>query len=201
MEFNEKLQKLRKQRGLTQEELAEKLYVTRTAVSKWESGRGYPNIDSLLAIAKFFSVTIDELLSSGEAIRLAEEDRREKSEGSRDLICGLIDISACLLLFLPIFALRTGEVIKNTALLFLNGTPLYILIPYFTLVTATVLCGIATLLMRGRKTSLWRKLKAPFSISLSGAAALIFTITLQPYAAVFALTLLTIKALTLIFHK
>ena len=81
MEFNEKLQKLRKQKGLTQEELAEKLYVTRTAVSKWESGRGYPNIDSLLAIAKFFSVTVDELLSSGEAIRLAEEDRREKSEG------------------------------------------------------------------------------------------------------------------------
>ena len=41
MEFNEKLQELRKQRGLTQEELAEKLYVSRTAISKWESGRGY----------------------------------------------------------------------------------------------------------------------------------------------------------------
>ena len=145
--------------------------------------------------------TWDIFFLRGEAIRLAEEDRREKSEGSRDLICGLIDISACLLLFLPLFALRTGDVIKNTALLFLNGTPLYILIPYFTLVTATVLCGIATLLMRGRKTVLWSKLKAPFSISLSGAVALIFTITLQPYAAVFALTLLTIKALTLIFHK
>jgi len=46
MEFNEKLQELRKQRGLTQEELAEKLYVSRTAISKWESGRGYPNIES-----------------------------------------------------------------------------------------------------------------------------------------------------------
>jgi transcriptional regulator with XRE-family HTH domain len=48
MEFNEKLQELRKQKGLTQEELAEKLYVSRTAISKWESGRGYPNIESLL---------------------------------------------------------------------------------------------------------------------------------------------------------
>ena len=63
MEFNEKLQELRKQKGFTQEELAELLFVSRTAVSKWESGRGYPNIDSLKAISKLFSVTIDELLS------------------------------------------------------------------------------------------------------------------------------------------
>lgn len=58
MEFCEKLQELRKKRGLTQEELAEQLYVSRTAISKWESGRGYPSIDSLKAIAKFFSVSL-----------------------------------------------------------------------------------------------------------------------------------------------
>ena len=64
MEFHEKLQELRKARGLTQEELAEALYVSRAAVSKWESGRGYPGIDSLKAISKYFSITIDELLSA-----------------------------------------------------------------------------------------------------------------------------------------
>ena len=63
MEFHEKLQELRKQKGLTQEQLAQQLYVSRAAVSKWESGRGYPNLDSLKALAKFYSVTIDELLS------------------------------------------------------------------------------------------------------------------------------------------
>ena len=47
MEFHEKLQELRKKKGLTQEELAKELYVSRTAISKWESGKGYPNIDSL----------------------------------------------------------------------------------------------------------------------------------------------------------
>ena len=56
MEFNERLQELRKQKGLTQEELAKELYVSRTAVSKWESGRGYPGIESLKMIAKFFSL-------------------------------------------------------------------------------------------------------------------------------------------------
>ena len=60
MEFHEKLQELRRQKGLTQEQLAEHLFVSRAAVSKWESGRGYPNIDSLKAIAAFYSVSIDE---------------------------------------------------------------------------------------------------------------------------------------------
>ena len=54
MEFNEKLCELRKNRGLTQETLAEALYVLRTAISKWESGREYPNIESLKKISKFF---------------------------------------------------------------------------------------------------------------------------------------------------
>ena len=66
MELSEKLQELRKEKGLTQEELAEALFVSRTAISKWESGRGVPNIESLKAISKFFSVSIDELLSGEE---------------------------------------------------------------------------------------------------------------------------------------
>ena len=78
MEFHEKLQALRKKRGLTQEELAAALFVSRTAVSKWESGRGYPSIDSLKAIARFYSVTIDELLSGEEVLNLAQEDRQQE---------------------------------------------------------------------------------------------------------------------------
>ncbi len=74
MEFHEKLQQLRKQKGLTQEELAEHLYVSRTAVSKWESGRGFPNIESLKAIARFFGASLDELLSGEEILSIAEND-------------------------------------------------------------------------------------------------------------------------------
>ena len=71
MELNEKLQQLRKQKNLTQEELSQALYVSRTAISKWESGRGYPSIDSLKAIAKFFGISVDELLSGEQLLTLA----------------------------------------------------------------------------------------------------------------------------------
>ncbi|MBR3866783.1 MAG: helix-turn-helix transcriptional regulator, partial [Butyricicoccus sp.] len=113
MEFNEKLRELRKQKGLTQEELAASLYVSRTAVSKWESGRGYPNIESLKAIAKLFSVTVDELLSSGELLTLAEEDHKQIENHLRDRVFGLLDLSVVMFLFLPIFAQRTGGRIQE----------------------------------------------------------------------------------------
>ena len=107
MEFNEKLQELRKQKGLTQEELAERLFVSRTAVSKWESGRGYPNIDSLKAIAGFFSVTVDQLLSSEELLTAAEDSQKQTVGRLRDLWFGLTDLCMALLLFLPLFATET----------------------------------------------------------------------------------------------
>ena len=79
MEFNIKLQELRKSRSLTQEELAAALYVSRTAVSKWESGRGLPGIDSLRAIAAYFGITIDELLSGDELLSLADNSAKKES--------------------------------------------------------------------------------------------------------------------------
>ena len=90
MEFNEKLQQLRKQKEITQEELAEAIYVSRTAISKWESGRGYPSIDSLKALSEFFGITIDELLSGEELLIIAEEDTNQKRNYFRDLVFGLL---------------------------------------------------------------------------------------------------------------
>ena len=88
MEFHEKLQELRKSRGLTQEELAEELYVSRTAISKWESGRGYPSIDSLKEISNYFSVTIDELLSTDKLLSIAEKENRANLREMCDLLFG-----------------------------------------------------------------------------------------------------------------
>ena len=103
MEFHEKLQELRRQKGLTQEQLAEHLFVSRAAVSKWESGRGYPNIDSLKAIAAFYSVTIDALLSGEEVLTIAEETQKQQAQHFRRTVFGLLDLSAAAYLFLPQF--------------------------------------------------------------------------------------------------
>ena len=102
MEFHEKLQKLRTDEQLTQEALAEKLYVSRTAISKWESGRGYPSIDSLKVIAEYFHVTIDELIR-GEEIAAPSEQEKESVREYPTLLCGIADCLAVLLLFLPVF--------------------------------------------------------------------------------------------------
>ena len=66
MEFGDKLKKLRTDRGLSQDELAAKIFVTRTAVSKWETKKGYTSNDSLKLIANLFDVTLDELISDDD---------------------------------------------------------------------------------------------------------------------------------------
>lgn len=65
MEFSEKLKILRTQANLTQNELADKLYISRQAVSNYEQGRGYPSMDTLVLMCKLFNTSLDELLSSG----------------------------------------------------------------------------------------------------------------------------------------
>ena len=68
MIFSEKLQLIRKNKGLTQEELAEKLDVSRQAVAKWESGQAYPDISNLIQISNLFNVTVDYLVRDQECM-------------------------------------------------------------------------------------------------------------------------------------
>ena len=197
MEFNEKLQELRKQKGLTQEELAEYLYVSRTAISKWESGRGYPNIDSLKAIAKFFRVTIDELLSGDELLTIAEEDTRQKERTIRDLVFGLLDCGMALLLFLPFFGQKADGTIREVSLLALNHRP-YLKIAYMVFVGAMVGMGITTLALQNCRQRFWTQYKSVLSLTFSAIGVCLFIISQQPYASVLAFAFLIIKAFMLI---
>ena len=68
MIFSEKLQLIRKSKGMTQEDLAEKLAVSRQAVAKWESGQVYPDISNLIQISNLFNVTVDYLVRDQECM-------------------------------------------------------------------------------------------------------------------------------------
>lgn len=198
MEFNEKLQELRKQKQLTQEQLAEQLYVSRTAISKWEAGRGYPGIDSLKEISRYFSVTIDELLSGEELLTAAQEDSRQTILHFRDLVFGLLDCSVIMFLFLPFFGQKSGESVLHVSLLSLTEAEAYVKIPYLMIVIGLFLFGISTLVLQNYKETVWIKIKGKISLCLSAGGSIFFTISLQPYVAVFTFLLLVIKALMLI---
>ena len=198
MEFNEKLQELRKQKGLTQEELSEKLYVSRTAISKWESGRGYPNIESLKAIAKLFSVTVDELLSTDEMLTIAEEDSKRKENYFCDVIYGLLDICIAMLLFLPFFAEDADGIIRSVSLIALGSVQNYLKIGYLVVVIAMIVMGVITLALQNVQITVWVKSKTTLSLILGATLVMLLMISLQPYATVYAFVLLAIKAFLLI---
>lgn len=201
MEFAEKLQELRKHRGLTQEELAQQLYVSRTAISKWESGRGFPNIESLKAISKCFSVSLDELLSGEEILAIAQKDHEEKQRTIQDLVFGLLDCGMALLLFLPFFGQQVGDAVEEVSLLALREVQSYLKVAYLVLVCAMSVAGVLTLALQNCRGRFWTQSKRVLSMALSAGCVCLFIIGRQPYAAVFAFVFLLIKVLLLIKRR
>ena len=196
MELGEKLQALRKSRGLTQEELAEALYISRTAVSKWESGRGYPSIDSLREIARFFSVTIDELIRPDEILTVAEKDKRSFIDRYLSLICGLMDLFPAVLLFLPVFGgTGAGAAVPLNALT--PGTP-WIRAVFTVIIALTAACGLCGLTVSGLSKPVWSRRLLITGMALSVAGTGIFIAARQPYAAIVYFILLVIKGLILL---
>ena len=192
MEFHEKLQELRKSRSLTQEELAEALFVSRTAVSKWESGRGYPGIDSLKEIARFFSVTVDELICPEEIISAAENEKKDFISRYLTLICGVLDILPAILLFIPAFGNGAGSR-ETVALSGLDGISSWIRILFIIVISLTVLNGICAAVISNFDKPVWNRHRLVTSIALTILGSALFLITRQPYAGLIFFAVLVIK--------
>lgn len=198
MEFSEKLQILRKQKGLTQEELAREIYVSRTAVSKWESGRGYPGIDSIKDLAKFFSVTVDELLMGNELLTAVEEDNFNRKNLLISFLFGLLDISMVLLFFLPFFAQKIDGVVYEVSLIKLTALSPYLKICYFALTLSIVVWGLVMILLQSVTNNVWRKIRCKISIALSILTITLFVVSLQVYASILSIIFLSIKLFSFI---
>ena len=148
MEFHETLQKLRKQKGLTQEELAEVLYVSRAAISKWESGTAVPESEKLITISNYFGVSVDYLLKDDE------EDKAKATDSTREenpkMIAGIsICISGIVAMviwgLLSIFSPKASEQISESSMITIDGNGIFLILCVVAIVVG------AGLLLKSKK--------------------------------------------------
>lgn len=198
MDFCEKLQQLRTKNGLTQEQLAEKVYVSRVAVSKWESGRGYPNLDSLRMLAKVFNLTIDELLSTDELIDIVEVQTKNKSRILLTLILGITDFMAVLLFVIPMFANRFENKIDNVTLQNLTQVEFYTKISLIVVACVSIFFGFLELTLQNIQLKIKQKLEVILSGIISSFGIILAALTHQPYCCIFYFFLFLIKVLVTI---
>lgn len=198
MELNEKLQELRKNKGLTQEELAAALYVSRTAVSKWESGRGLPSIDSLKQIAAFFDVSIDDLLSADKALSLAEQENKASQRSFCDLLLGISDLCAILLILLPLYPRVDGKTVYAVDFLTYARTAAFSGWIFAFLFAGLILTGAVKIGSVCGKTETAQPLLTGISLCISIAAVLLLAVTRNAYATSLTFLLLVIKGTLLL---
>lgn len=195
MEFHEKLQELRKRRGLTQEELAEELFVSRTAISKWESGRGYPNIESLKEISAYFSVSIDDLLSGEKLIFIAEKENKANIRSVYDMLFGIVDLLSVMLIILPLYPKTVEGYVYSVNLWEYVETAVYNRTIYWILFVGLIICGIWKMLQRESK------LVKRISMILAIVTVLYLVLAGEIYAAIVAILFLLVKGVLVCYNK
>ena len=201
MEFNEKLQKLRKDRGLTQEELAEALFVSRTAISKWESGRGYPSIDSLKEISKFFSVTIDELLSTERLLSIAERENKSNIQKMCNLLLGIVDLFSFVLIVLPLYPNPVNGYIYAVNLFNYTETTSFDKLIYWIMFLSLIVVGAVKIVLTQCKIEKGQNIVTGCSMILSILTVLFLAMAKEAYAITLVFILLIIKGMLLFKHS
>lgn len=201
VEFSQTLQQMRKNKGLTQEELAEILHVSRTAVSKWESGRGMPSIDSLKDIAAFFGVTIDDLISGEALLSLVGEENGAKMQRIYGVLLGVTDMASLLFVGLPLYPHRMEGYVYSVNLWQYIQCSSITKGAYGCIFLLLVLLGIGTLcFLRGKKQYLVEP-TAKISLTLYGVLVLLFGFGREAYGVALAFLLFFVKIVGLIRYK
>ena len=198
MEFHEKLKELRKNKGLTQEELSEALFVSRTAISKWESGRGYPGIDSLKEIAKYFSVTIDELLSGEKLITIAENENRHNIQRLCSLFIGITDLLSLMLIVLPLYPNPVNGFVYAVNLINYKDTAPTIRLIHWILFLFLSVIGAVKIILTECKIEKEQKYATACSMVTGIFTVFFLAMTREAYAITAAFLLLIIKGILLI---
>lgn len=151
MTFGEKLFKLRKEKGFSQEALAEKLNTTRQAISKWENNQGYPETEKLLILSNIFEVSVDDLL-------------KENTEQISSNENGYYVSKECADGFLSFRKKTTKRTAAGVAIMVFSGVPYYLFIDNrlvsITLACVFIVAGLAFILSMSFMGNPYRKLKS-----------------------------------------
>ena len=195
MDFGEKLKALRTERGLTQEQLAARLYVSRTAVSKWETGGGSPNLDSLQAVARLFDVSVDDLLSTDDLIVLARDERRSTARSSGMLSLGLLDVLAVVFAFIPLYGVDDGSFVRMANLADYGASVDFG--ASFAVMAAAVVSlmfvGAVEIVLAAAGSRRAARIVALVGFAVQALAVVLFASTMQPYATTLMFVLLLAK--------
>lgn len=105
MKFNEKLIQLRKEKGLSQEELGEKLNVARQTISKWELGETTPEMDKLVQISEIFDISLDNLIKDKQEVKTENNTNTQKLAG---IIITILKVCGILLAIYIILVVIAG---------------------------------------------------------------------------------------------
>lgn len=197
MEFRDKLQDLRKSRKLTQERLADAINISRAAVSKWESGRGFPNIEALKNLARVFEVSVDELLSGDELIEAAERDNRNLRERMLGFIFGVFDALSLAFFFLPFFGERVGNFI-HAVNWFQRTWDTWNGAAYALVFISMGVVGLVEIAMHAVDDARLRRAARIVSLSMHSVVVLLFCAAREPYFSAFLFLLLLAKMLLLL---
>lgn len=195
MNIGEKLKALRTERGLTQEQLAARLYVSRTAVSKWETGGGSPNLDSLQAVARLFDVSVDDLLSTDDLIVLARDERRSTARSSGMLSFGLLDVLAVVFAFIPLYGVDDGSFVRMANLADYGASVDFG--ASFAVMAAAVVSlmfvGAVEIVLAAAGSRRAARIVALVGFAVQALAVVLFASTMQPYATTLMFVLLLAK--------
>ncbi len=148
MALSEKLYSLRKKSGLSQEQLAEQLHVSRQAISKWESGQSVPESDKLIVISKYFNVSIDYLLKDNdEQIHIPEKSVEDSSLNAYDkvkwllgLICSIGGV-ICLIIWglLSVLNPAASNQISESSMIQIDGNGIFLILCIVAIVVGAVI--------------------------------------------------------------
>ena len=194
MEVNKKIQKLRKENNLTQDQLAERLVVSKIYVARIENGKILPSVKDIKNIARILDVNVSDLTSFDDLIFIAENDNYNRLDRKTTLFFAILDILSISFIFMPFY------VKNNNAMTLIELKPLSSLlyIAYLVLLIVSFIVGVLEIIFSANNKKNKLKNVKIISVVVYAFSILIFALSKQSYITAFLFLFLMIKILFLL---